>query len=95
MDLFQSPPPAREAALCPRRTTGTALAVAAQAALGSGRIEAVDLHLLGGLQVAGVLLLKLDGPVAHLATAPDRWTHSIALDQLMMVTHVLRGGIRC
>lgn len=69
------------------------LVEAALAALARGS-EAVDIHLVCGAVVRGVLDLRPDGEIVYLSTRFRAWTHSVAAGQIAMVENVARGGWR-
>ena len=93
MDLANTPVAAIRT-LQSRAECGRQLLEAAAQALSTSRAEAVDLHLIGGHVVRNVLDLHVDLAVVHVATRPQAWTHSLALDQVAFVEHVARGGRR-
>ncbi len=74
--------------------TGPALLFSAWSALGSGGIEAVDLHLRTGLVIRGAVRVRLMGPLAQASTRREGWTHVFPADDLILVRLVARGGHR-
>lgn len=74
--------------------TGPALLFSAWSALGSGGIEAVDLHLRTGLVIRSAVRVRLMGPLAQASTRREGWTHVFPADDLILVRLVARGGHR-
>jgi hypothetical protein len=73
---------------------GARLLTAAWVALASRRAESVTIHLRHGLQVDGVLGLRVDGALAEAATRPGQWTHVFLVEDVVLVRQVSRGGDR-
>lgn len=73
---------------------GARLLTAAWVALSSGRMESVTLHLRSGPLVEGVLQLRVEGAIAEAATKPGEWTHLFAVEDVVLVQQVPRGGKR-
>lgn len=70
------------------------LIATAWAALATARAETVDIHLRSGTTVHGVMALRVDGPIGEASTRAGQWTHVFALEEVMLVQHVPRGGRR-
>lgn len=77
-----------------RRQTGELLIATAWAALASARAETVDIHLRSGSVVHAVLAVRVDGPLGEASTRAGLWTHVFALEDVLLVHHVPRGGRR-
>jgi hypothetical protein len=73
--------------------TGTALLATAWSALASSRVESVCIHLRSGPVIDGVLQLRMDGSIAEAATRAGHYSHAFAVDDVVMIRHVARGGI--
>jgi hypothetical protein len=73
---------------------GARLLAAAWVALSSGRAESVSIHLRTGPMIDGVLGLRVDGALAEAATRPGVWTHAFAVEDVVLVRQVVRGGSR-
>lgn len=71
---------------------GAALLATAWSALASSRVETVSIHLRSGPVIDGVLLVRMDGPIAEAATRPGHYSHAFAVDDVVMIRHVPRGG---
>jgi hypothetical protein len=71
---------------------GTALLATAWSALASSRVESVNIHLRSGPVIEGVLQLRMDGSIAEASTRPGHFSHAFAVDDVVMVRHVPRGG---
>ncbi|WP_374385952.1 hypothetical protein [Sandaracinobacter sp.] len=71
---------------------GLSLLATAWSALGSGRAESVCLLLRSGSLIEGVLAIRMDGAIAEAATRPGHFTHAFAVDEVVMVRQVPRGG---
>jgi hypothetical protein len=71
---------------------GPTLLLEAWSALQSARIEAVDLHLKGGLVIPRAVRLALMGPIARASTRLDSWSHLFPVTDLVMVRLIPRGG---
>jgi hypothetical protein len=81
--------PAREQAPA---QVGLSLLATAWAALGSGRTESVSLLLRSGGLIEGVLAIRMEGAIAEAATRPGHFTHAFAVDEVVMVRQIPRGG---
>lgn len=77
-----------------RWRAGEMLIATAWAALSSARVEAVDIHLRSGVIVQGALGVRVDGLLGEASTRAGQWTHVFALDEVMLVQHIPRGGLR-
>jgi len=77
-----------------RQRTGALLLASAWAALATARAETVDLHLRTGLVIKAALAVRVDGPLGEASTRAGQWTHMFALEDVMLVHHVPRGGRR-
>jgi hypothetical protein len=73
---------------------GTALLASAWSALASSRVESVAIHLRSGPIIEGVLQLRMDGAIAEASTRPGRYSHAFAVDDVVMIRHIPRGGPR-
>lgn len=62
------------------------------AALASGRAEALEIRLRDGVEVEGVLALRIEGAVVEAATRAGAWTHAFRVDDVLLVRAVARGG---
>ena len=71
---------------------GLSLLATAWAALGSGRTESVSLLLRSGGLIEGVLAIRMDGAIVEAATRPGHFTHAFAVDEVVMVRQIPRGG---
>jgi hypothetical protein len=72
--------------------TGTALLATAWSALASSRVETVSIHLRSGPVIDGVLQLRMDGGVAEASTRTGLYTHAFAVEDVVLIRHVPRGG---
>ncbi len=84
-----SAPAARESAA---QRTGTALLATAWSALASSRVESVSIHLRSGPVIEGVLQIRMDGMIAEAATRTGHYTHAFAVEDVVLIRHVARGG---
>ena len=73
---------------------GTALLATAWSALASARVESVSIHLRSGPVIEGVLQLRIDGAVAEVSTRQGTYSHAFAVEDVVMIRHVPRGGGR-
>jgi hypothetical protein len=76
----------------PALRTGTALLASAWSALASSRVESVNIHLRSGPVIEGVLQLRMDGAIAEASTRPGHFSHSFAVDDVVLIRHFARGG---
>lgn len=72
--------------------TGAALLATAWSALASSRVETVSIHLRSGPVIDGVLQVRMHGPIAEAATRAGHFSHAFAVDDVVMIRHVPRGG---
>jgi len=72
--------------------TGTALLATAWSTLASTRVESVSIHLRSGPVIDGVLQVRMDGSIAEAATRTGHYNHAFAVDDVVMIRHVPRGG---
>lgn len=77
-----------------RWRAGEMLLATAWTALSSTRSEKVDIHLRSGAVIQGALAVRADGAVGEATTLRGQWTHMFALEDVMMIHHVPRGGRR-
>ncbi len=77
-----------------RWRTGELLIATAWAALAASRVETVDIHLRSGAIIHGAMAVRVDGPLGEASTRAGQWTHVFALEEVMLVQHVPRGGRR-
>jgi len=89
---YSSGPDGRFAAGTDRWRAGELLIATAWAALATGRIETVDVHLRSGAVVKGAMAVRVDGPLGEASTRAGQWTHVFPLDEVALVQHVPRGG---
>lgn len=82
----------RAAATAEHVRIGESLLARGWAALESARAEAVDIHLRSGPVLRRVLELRIDGAVAEAATRPGLWTHAFAVEEVILVRQIPRGG---
>lgn len=73
---------------------GRSLLVVGWTALSGAQVEAIDIHLRTGVVIKRVIDLRVEGSLAQASTTRGLWTHSFALDQVMMVEQIPRGGRR-
>lgn len=73
---------------------GTALLATAWSALASSRVESVNIHLRSGPVIEGVLQLRMDGAIAEASTRPGHFSHAFAVEDVVMIRHIPRGGKR-
>ncbi|MFN3371276.1 MAG: hypothetical protein ACK4Z0_07090, partial [Sphingomonadaceae bacterium] len=62
------------------------------AALAIGWAEALEIRLRDGVEVEGVLALRIEGAVVEAATRAGAWTHAFRVDDVLLVRAVARGG---
>lgn len=72
--------------------TGTALLATAWSALASARGDSVTIHLRSGPVIEGVLQLRMDGAIAEASTRLGQYSHAFAVEDVVMIRHVPRGG---
>lgn len=72
--------------------TGAALLATAWSALASSRVESVSIHLRSGPVIDGVLQVRMDGPIAEAATRAEQYNHAFAVEDVVMIRHLPRGG---
>ncbi len=85
-------PEAQKAAAPERWRAGEMLLATAWTALSSTRSEMVDIHLRSGAVIEGTLAVRTSGAVGEASIVRGQWTHMFALEDVMMVHHVPRGG---
>jgi hypothetical protein len=73
---------------------GTALLAAGWSALASSKVESVTIHLRSGPIIEGVMQLRMDGAIAEASTQPGRYSHAFAVEDVVMIRHIPRGGTR-
>ncbi len=74
------------------RNPGLSLLANGWAALAGGGIERLEIHLRGG-QVVSAIEIRIDGNVAETSAVPGSWTHAFAVENVMLIRKVLRGGL--
>jgi len=89
-----SVPGPQNAAVPERWHAGEMLLATAWTALSSTRSERVDIHLRSGAVIEGALAVRANGAVGEASILRGHWTHMFALEDVMMVHHVPRGGRR-
>jgi hypothetical protein len=75
-----------------QRSPGLLLLANGWAALASTTIERLDIHLQTGQIVCNVVDLRIEGAVAEAASAQGQWTHVFAVDDVVLVRKIPRGG---
>lgn len=89
-----SAPGPKNSVVAERWHAGEMLLASAWTALSSTRSEMVDIHLRSGAVIPGALAVRAEGAVGEATTLRGQWTHMFALEDVMMIHHVPRGGRR-
>lgn len=71
---------------------GLSLLATGWSALASGRVESISIQLRSGLLIDGVLAIRMDGLIAEASTRTGHYTHAFAVDEVVMVRQIPRGG---
>ncbi|PZU48545.1 MAG: hypothetical protein DI568_07070 [Sphingomonas sp.] len=71
---------------------GLSLLATGWSALASGRVETISVQLRSGTLIDGVLAIRMDGLIAEASTRAGHYTHAFAVDEVVMVKQVPRGG---
>ena len=71
---------------------GLSLLATGWSALASGRVETLCIQLRSGCLIEGVLAIRMDGLIAEAATRSGHFTHAFAVDEVVMVRQIPRGG---
>lgn len=73
---------------------GHALLEIGWASLAGAGAEALDIHLRNGVVIHRAIDLRVDSEIAQASTIRGKWTHSFALDQVVLIEEIPRGGRR-